>query len=85
MTHAAPAFSTPSGPPAWPDSVYDGKRAFIQTEQDNSFPFVAQEGLLAYTGVAWDVLKLNAGHSPFLSHPQELADFLIAKANKYAE
>jgi hypothetical protein len=84
LEHAEPALSSPSGPPAWPDSVYDDKRAYIQAELDNTIPFVAQDAMVTYSGVKWDVIKLKSGHSPFLSHTKEVSDFVLAKAKAYA-
>jgi hypothetical protein len=79
----SPSLSSPSGPPAWPDSVYDGKRAYIQTALDNTIPFVAQDAMVTYSGVKWDVKKLNTGHSPFLSQPQAVADFVVDRLKAY--
>jgi len=82
-TQSEPALSSPSGPPAWLDSVYNGKRAYIQTTQDHCIPFVAQDAMVTYSGVEWEVLKLESGHSPFLSHTKDVADFVVAKAKAY--
>lgn len=43
-------------------------------EKDNALPLAAQEGLLASTDVEFDVVRCNAGHSPFVSQPQFVAD-----------
>ncbi|KAF1956051.1 alpha/beta-hydrolase [Byssothecium circinans] len=83
LPQSEPALSSPSGPPAWSDAAFDGKRAYIQTEQDHTIPFVAQDAMVTYSGVQWDVVKLNAGHSPFLSHTKEVTDFVVAKAKAY--
>ncbi|PVH94790.1 alpha/beta-hydrolase, partial [Periconia macrospinosa] len=83
LPHAERALSTPSGPPAWPDAAFNGKRAYIQTELDNAIPFVGQDAMVTYSGVQWDVIKLQAGHSPFVSHTKEVADFVVAKAKAY--
>lgn len=80
---AEPALSSPSGPPAWPDSVYDGKRAYIQTALDNTIPFVAQDAMVTYSRVEWDITKLNTGHSPFLSQPKAVADFVVDRLKAY--
>lgn len=81
--HSEPALSTPSGPPAWPDSAYDGKRAYIQATLDGAIPFVAQDAMVTYSGVQWDVKKLEAGHSPFLSQPKAVADFVVDRLEAY--
>jgi pimeloyl-ACP methyl ester carboxylesterase len=82
-TQSEPAFSSPSGPPAWSDSVYNDKRAYIQTTQDHAMTFVAQDAMVTYSGVEWDILKLDSGHSPFLSHTKDVAAFVVAKAKAY--
>ena len=84
MPEAEAALSSPSGPPAWPDAVYNGKRAYIQTENDQTIPFVAQDAMVTYSGVEWDVKKLNTSHSPFLSHPKDVADYVVDRAKAYA-
>lgn len=84
LPQAEKALSSPSGPPAWSDAVYDGKRAYIQTEQDNTIPFVAQDAMVTYSGVKWDIKKLNSSHSPFLSHTKEVVDYVIDRTNAYA-
>ncbi|KAK4232694.1 Alpha/beta hydrolase fold-1 [Achaetomium macrosporum] len=84
LPHAEHALSSPSGPPAWPDAVFNGKRAYIQTENDNTIPFVAQDAMVTYSGVQWDITKLQSGHSPFLSHTKKVADFVAEKAKAYA-
>ncbi|ORX92933.1 Alpha/beta hydrolase fold-1 [Clohesyomyces aquaticus] len=84
LPQAEPALSSPSGPPAWPDAVYNGKRAYIQAEQDHSIPFVAQDAMVTYSGVEWDVKKLNSSHSPFMCHTKEVAEFIVEKARAYA-
>jgi hypothetical protein len=81
--HAEPALSSPSGPPAWPDAHYNGKRAYIQTENDNTIPFVAQDAMVTFSGVQWDVLKLKTGHSPFLSRTKDVAEYIINRAKAY--
>lgn len=82
--HAEASLSSPSPPPAWPDSVFNGKRAYIQTERDATIPFVAQDAMVTYSGVTWDILKLNTGHSPFLSKTVETAEYVRDKAKAYA-
>lgn len=80
---AEPSLSSPSGPPAWPDAVYNGKRAYIQTADDHTIPFVAQDAMVTFSGVEWDVKKLQSGHSPFLSHTREVADYVIDRTKAY--
>jgi hypothetical protein len=83
LPHAEPALSSPSGPPAWADDVYNQKRAYIQTTLDNCIPFVAQDAMVTYSGVTWDILKLTSSHSPFLSHTLDVANFVVNRAINY--
>jgi hypothetical protein len=82
---AEPALSSPSGPPAWPDAAFNGKRAYIQTELDNTIPFVAQDAMTRYSGVTWDILTLSSSHSPFLSHTKDVANYVVGRAKAYAK
>ena len=84
LPHAEAALSSQSGPPVWPDAVYDGKRAHLQTAQDKTIPLVAQNAMVTYSGVQWDIKRIkNAGHSRFLSHTKEVADWVVTKAKAY--
>ncbi|KAF2791431.1 alpha/beta-hydrolase [Melanomma pulvis-pyrius CBS 109.77] len=83
LPQSEPALSSPSGPPAWPDAVYNQKRAYIQTLLDHTIPFAAQDAMVTYSGVTWDTIQLNSSHSPFLSHTKEVADYIIGRAKNY--
>ncbi|CAI6287598.1 unnamed protein product [Periconia digitata] len=84
LPQAASSLDTPSGPPAWQDSAYDCRRTYIQTTMDKAFPFVGQDAMVKYSGVEWDVVKLESGHSPFLNHSKELVDVVSAKVKAHA-
>ncbi len=73
------SLSTPSGPPAWMDTVYNGRRAYWVSLEDKSIPSVAQEGMLQGSGVQWAIKRFPSDHSPFLSYPQELASWMIGE------
>ncbi|PVI00211.1 alpha/beta-hydrolase [Periconia macrospinosa] len=71
---AEPAASTPlDGQSAWADAAFNGKRTYIKTTRDNAFPLEAQNAMVRDSGVEWDVVELDAGHSPHLSHTGEVA------------
>ncbi|KAF2843361.1 alpha/beta-hydrolase [Patellaria atrata CBS 101060] len=76
-TQAEPSLSSPSPSPAWPDKGFDGRRAYIQALQDRAIPFVAQDAMVKYSGVGWEVRQLDTSHSPFLSKPEELGDVVL--------
>ena len=84
LTQSRSALVSPSPPPAWPDPVYDGRRAYIRTSKDDAIPPIAQEMMLKYSGVEWVVKELNTAHSPFLSHPEELFDVLLRLTKDFA-
>ena len=63
--------------------MYNGKRAYIHTELDHTIPLVAQDAMVYYSGVNWDILSLNSSHSPFLSHTSEVANYVVGRAKAY--
>ncbi|CAF9938580.1 MAG: hypothetical protein HETSPECPRED_001121 [Heterodermia speciosa] len=77
------SLSTPSGPPAWADSFYNGRRAYFNTLDDHSIPSVAQQGMLSGSGVAWSVKSIHSDHSPFLSHPDILSQWMVEQASVF--
>jgi len=56
--------------------VYNGRRAYILAEDDQTIPHVAQKMMLEYSGVEWETRTMKAGHCPFLSKPQETAEVI---------
>lgn len=78
------ALTSPSPPPAWPDSVHNGRRAYIRTLEDKTIPSIAQEMMIKYSGVEWVVKVLNTSHSPFLSQPKQLFNDLVGLAKDFA-
>jgi len=71
------SLSTPGGAPAWADTVFENRRAYFVTTNDHSIPTVAQEAMLAATGVKFTVGRFDSDHSPFLSHTNELANWMV--------
>ncbi|HYN99680.1 MAG TPA: alpha/beta fold hydrolase, partial [Actinomycetota bacterium] len=55
-------------------------RAYISCEHDHVIPFAAQQHMCRLTPCEVN-LVLDAGHSPFLSHPVELARLLDGLVN----
>ena len=74
---------TPSFVPAWPDSVYNGRRAYLIALKDNAIPAIAQQMMVKHSGVEWDVKEMDTGHSPFMSHPQEVAEWIVQFSKKW--
>jgi hypothetical protein len=77
------ALSTPAGPPGWADPGFNGRLAYIRTANDNTIPAVAQDGMMAASGVTWDVHQFDTGHSPFLSRPEQLSKTIITLAGRW--
>jgi pimeloyl-ACP methyl ester carboxylesterase len=51
--------------------------SYVVCEQDNAIPAFAQDAMAARAGT---VHRLDSGHSPFLSRPDEVAELLRAAA-----
>jgi hypothetical protein len=64
--------------------------SYLLCENDNAIPVQAQDGMIAYSkeksgGRAFDhVERCESGHSPFLSMPGTVAEFLERAAGKGA-
>ena len=82
LPHAINALTSPSPPPSWADEAYDGRRIYIRCTQDVALPLQAQDAYWKKTGLSWITKDLKAGHSPFLSLPQEMATLLISLAEE---
>ena len=78
------SLSTPGGPPAWSDAVYNERRSYFRTLDDQSIPAVAQKAFLDNSGVQWSVKNFHSSHSPFLSHPADLASWMVKEAAKFS-
>lgn len=73
VPHAYSAFETKSTAPAWADTGFDGRRAYVRTLDDCCNPVAVQDLWRERTGVHWDVAELKTGHMPFVSQPEALA------------
>jgi hypothetical protein len=82
MSHSA--LTTPAGPPGWADPGFSGRLAYIRTSKDNAIPDFAQDGMMAGSGVTWDVHRFDTGHSPFLSQPDALSKTILGLAEAWA-
>ena len=67
------SFETPSGPPAWSEPYYDGRRAYLLYTKDNAIPPIGQEIMISNSKVPWDVHHIAASHSLFLSQSSVVA------------
>lgn len=62
--------------------------AYLVCEKDNAIPLAGQQGMIAMAqGMAANSFEMvetcSASHSPFLSMPETVADFLAKVASKY--
>ena len=78
-------FTNPSPAPAWADAAYSGCRAYIRCSQDICLPTFVQDMMVEASGVDWIMKTFDTSHSPFLSCPTELADYVIALAVAFAK
>jgi pimeloyl-ACP methyl ester carboxylesterase len=73
VPHARSVFTDALHGTAWRDVP----TTYVVCEQDNAIPAFAQEAMAARAGT---VHRLDSGHSPFLSRPDEIAELLGAVA-----
>lgn len=55
------------------ENSFDHCRGYIRCLQDRVVPVQYQDIMLQRTRVNWSVKTINAGHSPFVSKPHDLA------------
>lgn len=82
---ALAAFETPSGPPAWAEPAFDGRRAYLRTINDQCNPQFLQDMWLQKSAVKWETVDLQTSHCPFISCPGEVAEICIKIFKKWAE
>ena len=67
----------------WAQSEYKGCMSYIRCTQDATIPVELQDLMVKKSGGDWKVITLNTGHSPFLSHPEEVAKIIVSLAEAY--
>lgn len=77
IPHALAAFETPAPPPAWAESAFDTRRAYIRTIDDQCNPLFLQDMWIEKSGVKWDLAEMKVSHCPFISCPEEVASVTI--------
>ncbi|RAK95488.1 esterase/lipase family protein [Aspergillus ibericus CBS 121593] len=75
--HALRAFEMPATAPAWAESAFDGRRAYVRTLEDCCNPSSLQDAWLEKSKVEWDVVDFQTGHMPFVSQPRALAEQIV--------
>ena len=79
VTDISPCFATD-----WAASAYKGRMAYIRCAQDAQMPVDFQDMSLKQSGGQWIAHTMEAGHSPFLSRPAELAQVIAGFAKDFA-
>lgn len=74
------SFATPVGPTALAHPFYNGRGAYIRALQDKVIPPAGQTGMLAGSGVEWDIRDFETGHSPFAAVPEKFVGTLVELA-----
>ncbi|KAH6893378.1 Alpha/beta hydrolase fold-1 [Thelonectria olida] len=77
------SFITPSGPPAWKDEVFNGRRAYIKCQKDRAIPYIAQNMVTSLSGLEWHELDLDSSHSPFLTHGDQMLKFIDERVEEW--
>ncbi len=77
------SLSAASGKVYYGETVYDGRRAYIHTSEDQALPPFVQDAFVAASGVVWNVKRLQTSHSPFLSQPEALAALVSRLAEDF--
>ena len=77
------SMDTPSPPPAWKDSAFDGRRSYLHCLQDKAIPSIAQQIMIETSGVDWNVETFDCAHSPFLSHATELGTWVAKQVRTF--
>jgi hypothetical protein len=72
IPNALAAFETPSTAPAWAESAFDGRRAYIRTLDDQCNPLFLQDIWLEKSGVKWETADIESAHCPFISRPKDV-------------
>ncbi|PVH96132.1 alpha/beta-hydrolase [Periconia macrospinosa] len=75
--HSLKAFETPQTAPAWAESAFDGRRAYIRTIDDQCNPLFIQDIWIEKTAVKWKTVDVKSGHCPFITQPEELAEIAV--------
>ncbi|PYI04742.1 alpha/beta-hydrolase [Aspergillus sclerotiicarbonarius CBS 121057] len=70
--HSTLAFNSPQPAPAWADTAFQGRLAFIVTTRDPAVPKEAQYGMMAATQQKWIVKEIECSHcAPFIDRIEE--------------
>jgi hypothetical protein len=77
MAQGMTSFTSPVPRASWDSDDYKGRVAFIRTIDDAAIPLAVQQMMLDGTGVKCITKDIESGHSPQISHPEQLAKILM--------
>ena len=77
VPHAMLALESPAPPPAWAETAYEGKRAYLKCLLDRALPPFIQDKFVKDSGVIWDVREIDAGHEPHLSQLEKVDGMIV--------
>ncbi|KAL8880490.1 MAG: hypothetical protein Q9192_008003 [Flavoplaca navasiana] len=77
VPHAMLALESPAPPPAWAETAYEGKRAYLKCTLDRALPPAIQDKFVKDSGMTWDVGDVDAGHEPHLSQLEKVYETII--------
>ncbi|KFY02634.1 hypothetical protein O988_02010 [Pseudogymnoascus sp. VKM F-3808] len=76
LPHSLAAFDSAAPVPAWAESAFAGKIAFLKCSVDAALPTFVQDLFIEKSGVQWLVTEVEAGHSPWASRPKEVTGII---------
>ncbi|KAL8879296.1 MAG: hypothetical protein Q9198_003064 [Flavoplaca austrocitrina] len=71
------ALESPAPPPAWAETAYEGKRAYLKCALDRALPPFIQDKFVKDSGVSWDMRDVDAGHEPHLSQLEKVCEMIL--------
>ncbi|CAF9935010.1 MAG: hypothetical protein ALECFALPRED_006212 [Alectoria fallacina] len=79
VPHALLAFKSPAPAPAWADSGFEDRLAYLVCTEDQAIPKFGQEAMMQATGLNWAVREMMGSHnSPFLKKTDEAVEAVDA-------
>lgn len=78
-------FETSTGNPGWADEGYNGRRSYLKTSLDKALAPSDQEYMIRRSTVDWNVDTFKTGHSPFLSQPRRLGEWVVREINRFRD
>lgn len=84
-TQSMKSFTSPSPSPAWADPAFAGHCAYVLCSKDNALPPMVQDMMLKLSGIEWIMERMPCSHSPFLSCPEELAEFIVEMSQVFLQ